>query len=59
LLDATTNQALPVTIYQSKADADAVQSNGQFQQVVRQLGSTIIPSTIVRSGYEVMIDVVP
>lgn len=57
LTDAKTNEGMSIAIYQSEADAERTQTNGDFQKVVGMLASTLVVKTIARKGYEVSIQI--
>jgi len=57
LTDRETGKGMSVVFYATKDDALAVQTSGRFQELVAMLGNTLVRESIVRSVYEVSVQV--
>ena len=57
LTDQETGKGFTIAIYETRAQAEAVQNSGQFRELLTLLGDTLIRETVVRTGYEVSIQV--
>src|SRR5262245_12923957 len=57
LTDQETGKGLTIAIYETKEDAQAVQTSGRFQELVAMLGDTLVRESVVRTGYEVSVQV--
>lgn len=57
LTDQATGKTLTVVLYETQEDAQAVQTSGRYQEVVAMLGNTLVRESLVRTGYEVSIQV--
>ncbi len=57
LIDREMEKGMTIAIYETKEDAQAVQTSGQFQELLAMLGDTLVRESVVRSGYEVSIHI--
>lgn len=53
LADSATNKVQTIAFYETQADAQAVQTNGDFQRLLAMLGDTLVRDSVLRTGYEV------
>jgi heme-degrading monooxygenase HmoA len=57
LVDREAEKGMTIALYETKEDAQAVQTSGRFQELLAMLGDTLVRESVVRSGYEVSIQI--
>jgi hypothetical protein len=55
--DRDTGEGMTFVLYETKEDAEAVDSSGKFKELVAMLGETLVTESVERKVYEVSIQI--